>query len=113
METKRQLVESSKDPLSVVIVGIGESNFMGMEFLDSFDARNEVGRDITKFVRFNDHHDFNSLTEAVLDEIPNQVVEYFYDTKGLLPKRTSSFDEDTVEVMPADDDERTLTYFEI
>ena len=35
METKRQLVESSKDPLSVVIVGIGESNFMGMEFLDS------------------------------------------------------------------------------
>jgi hypothetical protein len=108
-ETKQYLMAASGDPLSVVIVGIGEADFTGMEFLDSFDAKTEKGRDITKFVRFNDYKSYNALTEAVLDEIPDQLVDYYY-SKGLLPGNDEGFSQDMVEVQPADDDERTFTF---
>jgi hypothetical protein len=108
-ETKQQLIEASKDPLSVVIVGIGEADFAGMEFLDSFDTSHDDGRDITKFVRFNDYKSYNALTEAVLDEIPDQLVNFYYD-KGILPGQDDGFSQDMVEVQPADDDERTFTF---
>jgi hypothetical protein len=108
-ETKQHLINASKDPLSVVIVGIGEADFSGMEFLDAFDARTEKGRDITKFVRFNDYRSYNALTEAVLDEIPDQLVEYYFD-KGIMPGREEGFDEGQVKPSAADDDERTFTF---
>jgi hypothetical protein len=108
-ETKQYLMDASKEPLSIVIVGIGETDFSGMEFLDSFDPSVEDGRDITKFVRFNDYKSYNALTEAVLDEIPDQLVSYYYD-KGILPGQDEGFSQDDVEVQPADDDERTLTF---
>ena len=109
METKQHLIDASNDPLSVVIVGIGEADFTGMEFLDAFDPTTEDGRDITKFVRFNDFKSYNALTEAVLDEIPEQLVE-FYSEKGILPGQVEGFSTDQVEVQSADDDERTLTF---
>jgi hypothetical protein len=108
-ETKEHLVNASQDPLSVVIVGIGEADFSGMEFLDSYDANRDNGRDITKFVRFNDYRSYNALTEAVLDEIPDQLVDYYYE-KGILPGQEEGFNEDMVEVQEADDDERTFTF---
>jgi hypothetical protein len=93
----------------VVIVGIGEADFSGMEFLDSYDPNRDNGRDITKFVRFNDYRSYNALTEAVLDEIPDQLVDYYYE-KGILPGQEEGFNEDMVEVQEADDDERTFTF---
>ncbi len=108
-ETKEHLVTASQDPLSVVIVGIGEADFSGMEFLDSYDPNRDNGRDITKFVRFNDYRSYNALTEAVLDEIPDQLVDYYYE-KGILPGQEEGFNEDMVEVQEADDDERTYTF---
>jgi hypothetical protein len=108
-ETKQHLISASKDPLSVVIVGIGEADFAGMEFLDNFESGMEDGRDITKFVRFNDYKSYNALTEAVLDEIPDQLVSYYFD-KGILPGLEEGFNADQVEVQPADDDERTFTF---
>ena len=108
-ETKQYLMAASGEPLSVVIVGIGEADFTGMEFLDSFDPKTEQGRDITKFVRFNDYKSYNALTEAVLDEIPDQLVDFYYD-KGILPGQDEGFSQDMVEVQPADDDERTFTF---
>jgi hypothetical protein len=107
--TKQQLINASSVPLSVVIVGIGEKDFKGMEFLDDHDPSIEGGRDITKFVRFNDYRSFNLLTEAVLDEIPDQLVDYFF-TKGMFPGEAETVDRDNVNVMPADDDERTVTF---
>jgi hypothetical protein len=109
METKKHLIASSKDPLSVVIVGIGDADFMGMEFLDAFDPKVEDGRDITKFVRFEDYSNYNALTEAVLDEIPDQLVDYYFG-KGILPGQEEGFSSDDVAVQPADDDTRTLTF---
>lgn len=109
-ETKAQLIAASSDPLSVVIVGIGEADFKGMEFLDEFDPSIEKeGRDITKFVRFNDYQSYNALTEAVLDEIPGQLVDYYYE-KGIMPGTDDDFTIDQAEVKPADDDERTFTF---
>jgi hypothetical protein len=102
-------MEASKDPLSIVIVGIGEADFSGMEFLDSFDDVAGEGRDITKFVRFNDYKSYNALTEAVLDEIPDQLVDYYYD-RGIFPGQDEGFSQDMVEIQPADDDERTFTF---
>lgn len=108
-ETKQLLIEASEDPLSIVIVGIGDADFSGMQFLDEHDPKTEEGRDITKFVRFSDYKSFNALTEAVLDEIPDQLVSYFYD-RSIMPGQLEDFDEDAVEVEPADDDERTFTF---
>ena len=108
-ETKQQLIEASEDPLSIVIVGIGDADFSGMEFLDEHDADHESGRDITKFVRFSDYKSFNALTEAVLDEIPDQLVEYFYN-RGIMPGVADEFNQDDVLIQPADDDSRTYTF---
>lgn len=108
-ETKKQLIEASDDPLSVVIVGIGDADFSGMEFLDEHDSTKEAGRDITKFVRFSDYKSFNSLTEAVLDEIPDQLVEYFYN-REIMPGKMEEYDPDEVLIQPADEDERTYTF---
>eukprot|EP00548_Thalassiothrix_antarctica_P008354 CAMPEP_0194133326 /NCGR_PEP_ID=MMETSP0152-20130528/3545_1 /TAXON_ID=1049557 /ORGANISM="Thalassiothrix antarctica, Strain L6-D1" /LENGTH=599 /DNA_ID=CAMNT_0038828623 /DNA_START=46 /DNA_END=1845 /DNA_ORIENTATION=+ len=108
-ETKQQLIEASDTPLSIVIVGIGDNDFASMEFLDEHQPEVEGGRDITQFVRFNDYKSYNLLTEAVLDEIPNQLVEYFYD-RDILPGIAEDIDKETVAVMPADDDERTVTF---
>lgn len=108
-ETKQQLLAASKDPLSVVIVGIGETDYTNMEFLDNFDIGPEKGRDITKFVRFNDYKSYNALTEAVLDEIPDQLVDYYFE-KGILPGQDEGYSQDLVEVQPPDDDERTFTF---
>lgn len=104
-ETQKTLAEASNSPLSVVIVGIGDSEFGSMEFLDEND--HEVGgRDITKFVLFNDYRQsLNLLTEAVLDEIPCQLVDYFYE-RGVMPGHAVNIDKDAVHVMPADNGER-------
>lgn len=108
-ETKQALVEASSSPLSVVIVGIGDSDFTAMEALDEHDPRAEGGRDITKFVEFNEYNSYNALTAEVLDEIPDQLVDYYYE-KGILPPKAQLMNNDDVEVMPADNDERTVNF---
>jgi Copine/C2 domain len=86
-QTKRAIQAASDSPLSIVIVGIGNADFSAMQFLDDFHTASEsaVGRDIVQFVEFNRHkHSKTSLTQATLDEIPDQLVDYFYH-KGIKP----------------------------
>ena len=109
-ETKQQLIDASDDPLSVVIVGIGDSDFSGMQFLDDHNPLVEGGRDITKFVRFVDYRSFNALTEAVLDEIHDQLVSYYYDKENILPGKSETLNPEDVAVADADDDTRTYTF---
>jgi hypothetical protein len=110
-DTKQQLIDASDDPLSVVIVGIGDTtDFTGMQFLDDHDPSTEGGRDITKFVRFADYRSFNALTEAVLDEIPDQLVSYYYDSKNKMPGKSETMNADDVQVEDADDETRTFTF---
>eukprot|EP00978_Attheya_sp_CCMP212_P015662 scaffold40347_cov55-Attheya_sp.AAC.3 len=67
----------SGNPLSVIIVGVGEADFGAMQHLDD-SAGGTLSRDIVQFVAFNEHaHSSHSLTQATLEEVPEQLVEYF------------------------------------
>eukprot|EP00804_Cyclotella_cryptica_P020314 CCRYP_014051-RA/>CCRYP_014051-RA protein AED:0.20 eAED:0.20 QI:170/1/1/1/0.44/0.4/10/3670/670 len=89
--TKRALQSIADAPLSIVIVGIGNADFSAMQFLDDFETRNGFNRDIVQFVEFR-HHEFDkmSLTRATLDEIPNQLVQFFH-TRGIMPQPDTNF----------------------
>ena len=88
-ETKDCIVEASKLPLSIVIIGIGNADFTKMEILDGDEKPlvNSFGekrkRDIVQFVEFNKYKDKDldncgpHLTEEILKEIPRQVEEYY------------------------------------
>lgn len=79
-QTKHAIRSASTAPLSIVIVGVGNADFSAMQFLDDFQQQ-EGGRtrDIVQFVEFNRHrHSRQNLTRETLDEIPDQLVGYFY-----------------------------------
>ena len=90
-ETINSLVESSFLPISVIIIGIGDTDFTNMETLDADkeplyhrDGR-KADRDLVQFVSFPKfQNDAKKLAEQVLEEIPRQVVE-FYQHKKLQP----------------------------
>ena len=91
-DTIDELVEASFLPISVIIVGIGSSDFGNMDILDAddkplFDRRKrKADRDLVQFVPFNNYkNDPPKLAEQVLEEIPRQVIEY-YQHKGIKPK---------------------------
>ncbi len=92
-ETKDMIVELSKYPVSIIIIGLGEDDFGKMIELDGddIDVWNQRGqaweRDIVQFVKFNEFRDrgFNSLSEEVLYEVPDQVGGYleYMKKKGI------------------------------
>ncbi|NXU81592.1 CPNE2 protein, partial [Oreotrochilus melanogaster] len=84
-ETRDAVVQASKLPMSIIIVGVGNADFAAMEFLDG-DSRvlrsqtgEEAPRDIVQFVPFRDFRNApkETLAKAVLAELPQQVVQYF------------------------------------
>jgi len=82
-ETAQVLDQVSNAPLSVVIVGVGNADFSGMQFLD--DASKPGKRDIAQFVEFNKHSRSSvDLTSETLNEIPDQLVGYF-TSNGIQP----------------------------
>ena len=89
-ETVNCIVEASKLPLSIVIVGIGTKNFGNMDNLDGdiIPLVNSFGeirkRDIVQFVELNIfkkknaiENDNKELAEEVLKEIPRQIEEFY------------------------------------
>ena len=82
--TKDIIVEGSNFPLSIIIIGLGESTFDKMIELDGDDVvltntRGEpTKRDIVQFVKYNDfrHMSKQALAEEVLEEVPEQVISY-------------------------------------
>ena len=75
---KSLIVEASRLPTSIVIIGVGDcEEFDMMEELDSDgsllrdDAGRVSARDIVQFVRFNDAVRKGVLAEEVLREIPD------------------------------------------
>lgn len=102
--TKQTLAAISDAPLSIVIVGIGNADFSAMKFLDDFETRSGVNRDIVQFVQFSAHEfDKTSLTRATLEEIPDQLVQFFY-SRGIMPQH-SRFS--TSKIIVEDYDEET------
>lgn len=82
--TKDIIVEGSEYPLSIIIIGLGESSFTKMIELDGDEVilRDTKGRatkrDIVQFVKFNDFRNGSrqALAEEVLEEVPEQVISY-------------------------------------
>ena len=89
-KTTDWIVEGSSLPLSIIIIGVGNSDFGLMETLDSDDkllqgSRQTAKRDIVQFVPFREHQKSpEELAAAVLEELPTQVVE-FYRMVGMKP----------------------------
>jgi hypothetical protein len=83
-DTIDALVEASYMPVSVIIVGIGDRDFGNMDILDAddnplFDRRGrKAARDLVQFVPLREfENDGKQLASQVLEEIPEQVVEYY------------------------------------
>lgn len=76
------LIKSARLPLSVIIVGVGSADFTNMEILDGDDGlANSNGvkaeRDLVQFVPFrNVNGSPEELAKHVLEEVPDQLVEY-------------------------------------
>lgn len=68
--TKDLIVEMSKKPISIIIVGIGETGFEFMEELDAdkkvlkSSKNEEAARDIVQFVKFSDMKELATVEVA-------------------------------------------------
>ncbi|XP_077576243.1 copine-4 [Stigmatopora nigra] len=97
-DTREAIVQASRLPMSVIIVGVGNADFGDMQMLDGDDGvlrspRGEpVLRDIVQFVPFRNfkHASPAALAKSVLAEVPNQVVDY-YNSRGIKPKVASQY----------------------
>ncbi|MGH0157488.1 UNVERIFIED_CONTAM: hypothetical protein FKN15_043902 [Acipenser sinensis] len=84
-KTRNAIVNASRLPMSVIIVGVGGADFSAMEFLDGDDGtlRSPTGqpatRDIVQFVPFRKFQNApkEALAQCVLAEVPQQVTSYF------------------------------------
>uniref|UniRef100_A0A4W6G5W2 Copine-3 n=1 Tax=Lates calcarifer TaxID=8187 RepID=A0A4W6G5W2_LATCA len=87
-QTRAAIVQASRLPMSIIIVGVGRADFSAMEFLDSDDKllsshTGEVAaRDIVQFVPFRDFQGNSvALAQSVLAELPDQVSSFFNSYK--------------------------------
>ncbi|POI31052.1 hypothetical protein CIB84_005197 [Bambusicola thoracicus] len=71
-ETRHAVVQASKLPMSIIIVGVGNADFAAMEFLDG-DSRvlrshtgEEAVRDIVQFVPFRDFRNAAKLPMSII-----------------------------------------------
>ncbi|XP_015229069.1 PREDICTED: copine-3-like isoform X1 [Cyprinodon variegatus] len=91
-ETRKAIVNASRLPMSIIIVGVGGADFTAMEFLDGDDGnlRSATGeaamRDIVQFVPFRQFQNSprEALAQSVLAEVPGQVAGFF-KTMSLSP----------------------------
>jgi hypothetical protein len=75
-ETQRKLAVYSEMPLSVIVVGVGRSDF-GLMYQLCHVPANSTTRPTTTFTEFRRHqHDPSALAEAALRRIPKQLCEY-------------------------------------
>uniref|UniRef100_A0A8D0ABS8 Copine III n=1 Tax=Sander lucioperca TaxID=283035 RepID=A0A8D0ABS8_SANLU len=84
-DTRSAIVNASRLPMSIIIVGVGGADFSAMEFLDGDNGRlrSQTGeaamRDIVQFVPFRQFQNAPSqaLAQSVLAELPQQVASFF------------------------------------
>ena len=101
-QTMSAIVNASRLPLSIIIVGVGSADFTAMNILDSDDTRLNVEgrfaeRDIVQFVPLNQFLGHNKssvisqadLAKEVLAEIPEQMTGYM-KSRGFKPDLTTS-----------------------
>ncbi|KAL4495099.1 hypothetical protein ABPG72_007206 [Tetrahymena utriculariae] len=88
-QTKRLIVDCARLPISIIIVGVGGANFNDMNELDGDeglqDSRGKrAQRDLVQFVEFKKFEGNDILLQKeVLQELPDQIVEYYLLSKRL------------------------------
>lgn len=98
-ETVDSIVQASSNPLSIIIIGVGDADFSDMQRLDADRGglRSSSGinakRDIVQFVRFKEFSGghISRLAKATLKEIPKQMTGYF-NSVGVPPMQQRQFD---------------------
>mmetsp|Transcript_29695 Transcript_29695/g.27160 ORF Transcript_29695/g.27160 Transcript_29695/m.27160 type:complete len:166 (+) Transcript_29695:1207-1704(+) len=87
-QTINCLIKAAHLPLSVIIVGVGNANFDNMVKLDGDDGlwnseNVKAERDLVQFVPFRDFKQLGPeiLAKNVLEEVPDQLVEYMNAAK--------------------------------
>lgn len=99
-QTINSIIDASKLPISIIIVGVGDADFGDMDDLDSDDCRLSINgrtaeRDIVQFVPLNQFltgHSVRSqadLAKEVLAEIPDQITG-FMRSRGFKPNPLNS-----------------------
>jgi len=85
-ETREKLSVYSEVPLSIVIVGVGRTDFRSMYALCESPGT-AYTRQNTNFVEFREHqHDPRSLAQAALSELPRQISGYLGQNGIILPR---------------------------
>ena len=77
-KTQNLIKAAANLPLSIIIVGVGNENFVEMRKLDGDDKGGKVSsRDLVQFVAFNDYKgNAAMLAKELLAELPGQLVAY-------------------------------------
>lgn len=111
--TKQAIIEASKLPISIIIVGVGcDSDFEAMEELDSDNTLLSIDgitaeRDIVQFVEFQRYLTKSGefigsqtrLAEEVLAEIPEQFYSYMI-WRGFRPQVDAEIPPDPKNIVP-------------
>uniref|UniRef100_A0A3B3VCV8 Copine-3 n=1 Tax=Poecilia latipinna TaxID=48699 RepID=A0A3B3VCV8_9TELE len=109
-QTRTAIVNASRLPMSIIIVGVGAADFNAMEFLDGDDgvlhsATGEAAmRDIVQFVPFRQFQNGpqEALAQSVLAEVPGQVAGFF-NTMKLSPPHSNDPPSDHLASAPPSD----------
>jgi hypothetical protein len=110
-DTVDALKEVIESPLSVIFVGVGESNFEEMQFLN--DALRKYGRDMVSFVQFNKYRShLGALTAATLNEVPAQLVDFF-QKKEIAPLPPVQINDEDIQVEEYDESSEIDLTFDI
>jgi len=99
--TKSAIINASKLPLSIIIVGVGNADFDAMDQLDSDNGMltfngSAAERDIVQFVPFRQFSGYNAgeaLARAVLHEVPGQLVSYM-KKQGVKPVQQQPYQQE-------------------
>jgi len=83
--TLNSLIEAANVPLSVIMIGMGDGDFESFENLDSQLGLFETARrDYVSFIVYRDYEeDLNKLKNKLVQEIPEQILEYVETEPGL------------------------------
>ncbi|KAF4796365.1 Copine-1 [Turdus rufiventris] len=106
-QTRQAIVNASKLPMSIIIVGVGEADFKAMEFLDGDGGvlksvtGEPAARDIVQFVPFRQFKNAprEALSQMVLAEVPKQLVS-FYKWQGWPPLKLPAIKATQIQASP-------------
>lgn len=82
------VIQASRLPISIIIIGIGQASFAKMQCLDGNQGLvNSKGekweRDMVSFLEFKKQiSDFVSFSKQVLSSLPSQIAEFYSINKG-------------------------------